>query len=296
MADDRFEIDTTLAGRLVARQFPHWAALPIERVEPGGWDNRTFHLGTEMKLRFPSAARYAAQVAKEHRWLPTLAEHLPVPIPSPLAKGEPGDGYPWPWSVQRWLPGEVASASHIPDRAGFAVELAQFLRALQAIPAAGGPAAGAQSFFRGGALGTYDAETRRCLRALAGSVDAEGAASAWEAALASRWQRPPVWVHGDIAAGNLLVEDGRLAAVIDFGSCAVGDPACDLVIAWTFLDGDSRAAFRAAVAADPGTWARARGWALWKALLVLADGTEADVAGTRRLIADVIAEHRSAFP
>ena len=175
MTDGRIEVDPALARRLVAAQFPHWAALPVVPVEPGGWDNRTFRLGADMKLRFPSAARYAAQVAKEQAWLPVLAARLPVPIPAPLARGAPGLGYPWPWSVQRWLAGEPAAAARIADRSRFAVEVAGFLRALQAIPAEGGPPAGAHSFFRGGALATYDAETRACLAALDGEVDTAGA-------------------------------------------------------------------------------------------------------------------------
>jgi aminoglycoside phosphotransferase (APT) family kinase protein len=286
MPDDRIEIDAATAAALVAAQFPAWADLPVAAVEPPGWDNRSFRLGAGMKLRLPSAARYVAQVEKERRWLPVLARHLPVPVPTPIATGVPGPRYPYPWSVQSWLAGVPASVAPPADLVRFARDLAAFLQALQAIPAGDGPAAGAHSFHRGGALAVYDAEVRTCVAAHAGRIDAARAAAVWEAALAARWTGPPVWVHGDVAAGNLLVAGDRLAAVIDFGTCATGDPACDLVVTWTLFAGEARAAFRAAVAADPGTWARARGWALWKALLALAGGDAAAAAVVAAVLAD----------
>lgn len=295
MTDDRLPLDAPTAAALVAAQFPAWAGLPVVPVDPPGWDNRSFRLGPAMKLRFPSAARYVAQVGKEARWLPFLAPRLPLPIPAHLGLGAPGPGCPFPWSVQSWLPGRPASRAAPADPVRFARDLAGFLAALQAVPAAGGPAAGVQSFHRGGRLAVCDSETRGCLAALAGRIDAAAATAAWEAALAARWTGPPVWLHGDIAPGNLLVTSGRLSGVIDFGTAAVGDPACDLVIAWTFLDGPARAAFRAAVTAPPDAWARARGWALWKALLALAAGTGTDAAGIDqlRVIEAVVAEHRA---
>lgn len=281
-------INAILVRRLIAEQFPQWAHMPIEPVIPNGWDNRTFRLGDEMLVRLPSAAGYVAQVEKEQRWLPQLAPHLPLPIPVPLAQGKPGVGYPWPWSIYRWLPGETAYAALVADLPALAADLAHFLTALQRIAAAG-PPAGEHSFYRGGPLVVYDAETRRALSALAGKIDTEAAAAVWEDALAARWHGPPVWVHGDIAAGNLLVQDGRLAAVIDFGCCAVGDPTCDLVIAWTFFDAESRAVFRTALDLDEGTWARARGWALWKALILLAGAATNPIeAETPRRVIDAL--------
>jgi len=290
--DDRLTIETDLVRRLVAGQFPQWATLPITRVTADGWDNSSFRLGETMKVRLPTAARYAAQVEKEHRWLPRLAPRLPLPIPRPLAIGAPGEGYPFPWSIQSWLPGTPAASARIADPRRLGADLAGFLRALQAIDPREGPPAGPHSFFRGGPLAVYDAETRRCLRALQGEIDSAGATALWEAALAAPWQGPAVWAHGDVAAGNLLVENGRLSAVIDFGSCAVGDPACDLVVAWTLLSGEGRAAFRTGLGADEGTWARARGWALWKALLVLAEGAAASRDQARRVVAAVLAERQ----
>ena len=184
-------------------------------------------------------------VDKEHRWLPVLASQLPLPIPVPLAKGEPGAGYPYSWSVYQWLGGEPASADRIADPVRFAVDLAGFLTALRGIDRAGGPRPGKHNWFRGGTLRTYDAETQNALAALAGHVDAGLAREIWQTALDARWDGAESWFHGDVAEGNLLLNDGQLAAVIDFGTCGVGDPACDLAIAWTLLTADGRQAFRA---------------------------------------------------
>ena len=267
------DISLSLVGQLVAAQFPKWADLPIEPVEFDGWDNRTFRLGEDLSVRLPSAQAYAGQVEKEHRWLPRLAAHLPLSIPVPLAMGVPANGYPWHWSVYRWLEGENATIKSIADLQQFATTLAQFLAALQRIDPADGPPPGQHNFFRGGPLTTYDTETRDAIATLRGRIDADAVTAVWEAALRATWHGPPVWLHGDVSAGNLLVEKGRLNAVIDFGCTAVGDPACDLTIAWTLLSGESRDAFRAALPLDRATWARGRGWALWKGLITLVKHT-----------------------
>jgi aminoglycoside phosphotransferase (APT) family kinase protein len=267
-------IDETLVRRLVTTQFPQWANLPIRSVAAGGWDNRSFRLGEHMLVRLPSAAEYAMQVDKEHRWLPTLAPLLPLPIPTPLAIGEPANGYPWKWSIYGWIDGDPAARGRISDLREFAISLGQFLNALQRIDPAAGPAPGPHNFYRGGPLATYDAEARQAIVALKSKIDVHAATAAWEAALATTWQRSPVWIHGDVSAGNLLVQWGRLGAVIDFGQLGIGDPACDLSIAWTLFEGESREAFRAALPLDAGTWARSRGWILWKALIVAAGLTK----------------------
>jgi aminoglycoside phosphotransferase (APT) family kinase protein len=286
----RDAIDAAMVRRLVAAQFPAWADLPVEPVTPGGWDNRTFRLGDALSVRLPSAAWYAAQVAKEHRWLPALAPHLPLPIPAPLAQGQPTAEYPWPWSVYRWIAGEPATTGRITDLPRFATDLAGFLMALYAIDATGGPAAGTHNFWRGGPLAVYDEETRKAVKTLAGEIDARAARAVWDAALASTWEDEPVWVHGDVAVGNLLVSDGLLSAVIDFGSSGVGDPACDLVIAWTLLSGESRRVFRDSLPFDAPTWARGRGWALWKALITIADPESPHAPEARRVLAEVLAD------
>ncbi len=282
-------IDPALVMSLVAHQFPRWAHLPVSAVEPGGWDNRTFRLGEDMLVRLPSAQRYASQVATEHAWLPRLAAQLPLPIPQPLALGAPAAGYPWQWSVYRWLPGECARLDRIASLEQLAGDLALFLRTLQAIDPAGGPTPGQRNFQRGGPLATYDPETRRATQQLAGRIDGDMVLAIWDQALASSWEGAPVWLHGDVSAGNLLVADGKLSAVIDFGNMAVGDPACDLAIAWTMLDPPSRAVFRRDLAVDQATWDRGRGWALWKVLIQLA-GDNGHAPEQRREQQRVLAE------
>jgi aminoglycoside phosphotransferase (APT) family kinase protein len=270
-------ITPALVSGLVTSQFPEWADLPVAPVDLDGWDNTTFRLGEKLSVRLPSADVYVAQVEKEHRWLPYLAPRLPLWIPEPVARGVPACGFPRPWSIYRWLPGEVATPERIADATQFATDLAGFLAALYEIDPAGGPRPGEHSFSRGGPVATYDSDVREATAALAGQIDAAAATAVWEEAVASEWDGPPVWVHGDITASNLLVDDGRLSAVIDFGCSAVGDPACDVAIAWTFFHGDNRRAFRERLALDDQTWARGRGWALWKALITLAK-TDPDLA------------------
>jgi aminoglycoside phosphotransferase (APT) family kinase protein len=289
------EISTALVEQLISEQFPQWADLPIRPVKFGGWDNRTFHLGDDMNVRLPSAAHYALQVEKEQHWLPRLAPYLPLRIPAPLAIGRPGRGYPWHWSVYRWLPGETATHAPIADLGSFATTLGEFLAALQRIDARSGPPPGQHNFFRGGPLAVYDHETRRALEALEGRIDVATARVVWEVALGSAWNNAPVWFHGDVASGNLLVENGQLSAVIDFGTSGVGDPACDLSISWTMFDETSRAAFRDALPLDEETWARGRGWTLWKALIVAAEmpGTDRrEIEKSRRVIDAVLSDHR----
>lgn len=294
--DGRAGIDAALVTRLVAAQFPQWSHLTVRPVDVDGWDNRTYRLGDDMSVRLPTGVNYASAVDKEDRWLPFLAPLLPVPVPIPLARGDPGFGYPFHWSIRRWLDGQPAWRDNVGDLPSFASSVAGFLVALQRIDPGGGPPAGAHSFHRGTSPAHYDDETRRCLAQLAGQIDVDRASAVWDAALAASWSGPPVWFHGDVASGNLLVRDGRLAAVIDFGTSGIGDPACDLVIAWTLFSGDSRRVFRDGVGQDDACWARARGWALWKAALTLTEradtGDQASIL--RAQIDDVLADHEVA--
>lgn len=300
---DKRDITPAVAARLIASQFPQWAGLPVSPVALDGWDNTTFRLGDEFSVRLPSHDRYVPQVEKEHRWLPILARQLPLPIPEPVAMGEPDNGFPRPWSVYRWISGDTACVDRIASLTAFAADLAGFLAALYAIEASAGPPAGRHSFFRGGPLATYDAQSREAIHLLESELDADTATEVWEAGLASTWERSPVWVHGDVAASNLLVAEGTLRAVIDFGCAAVGDPACDLVIAWTFFTGESKDVFRDGLRLDDATWARGRGWTLWKALITMVKekrgGVGADTAagrfgwrtGARDVIDRVLADH-----
>lgn len=279
---DKFKINAELARRLIAAQFPQWKDLRIDLVDQGGWDNKTFHLGSDMLIRMPSSEDYEPQVEKEDFWLPKLAPLLPLEIPQPIALGMPGEGYPWKWSVRRWIEGVTASSASMPNRVEFAVALAKFINALHSIDAKDGPLPGFHSFYRGGSLSHYDDEVTQAIEALKNRIDAQHTREIWEAGLASSWQKPGVWIHGDLSPGNLLVRNERLTAVIDFGQMAVGDPACDLSIAWTFFHGDSRAAFCQALPLDPETWRRAKAWTLWKALVTAAGFTDPENFESKR--------------
>lgn len=290
----RIAVDVDQVRRLVVSQFPHWTDLPVERVANGGWDNWTFHLGSGMSVRLPSAFEYTEAVEKEHRWLPVFASVLPQPIPTPLAKGKPGEGYPYSWSIYQWLDGETAQFDRIADPVRFALDVAEFIAALQAVDPADGPRPGQHNWYRGGTLRTYDGEANRGLTALTGRIDVDMASEIWKCALDARWDGVERWFHGDIAQGNLLLNGGHLAAVIDFGTCGVGDPSCDLAVAWTLLTGDGRRAFRERLSVNDATWARGRGWALWKTLAAyanaLGDG-EAATASSRRILDEIFSEY-----
>ena len=289
-------IDADLVTRLVRQQFPEWAHLPVRSVEAQGWDNRTFRLGSGLTARLPTAIGYEPQVAKEQRWLPHLAAQLQVPVPVPQARGVPGEGYPFAWSVLGWLDGEPALQQPLQMPVDVARSLAAFLTDLHRVDATDGPPPGPDGGWRGGPLSTYEEQTRHCIDLLGEVIDRETATAVWEAALASVWDRPAVWFHGDMAAGNLLISNDSLAAVIDFGCCGVGDPACDLAIAWTLFSGESRTAFREGLRTDDATWARGRGWALWKALITVAEDRADDsrgVAEALRVANAIFEEFRS---
>ena len=291
MHADELDIDAALVHRLIAAQFPRWISLPIERVASSGTDNAMFRLGDELAVRLPRRKAAMPQVEMEHRWLPKLAA-LPLDIPTPVAMGQPADGYPWPWSVCRWLDGENAITARIDDPHSAALAIAEFLAALRRTDPAGGPAPGPHNFYRGVPLVQRDRYVRAALASLDGEVDVPAATAAWEAALrAPQWEGSPTWIHGDLAPGNLLVSNGRLTGVIDFGGLAVGDPACDLMVAWNFLTLETREAFSAALSSDEATWARGRGWALSMSLIALPYYLKTNpviVENSRRTIAEVL--------
>lgn len=289
------EINVPLVEHLVATQFPHWAHLQISAVELSGWDNRTFHLGKEMTVRLPSGEHYAKAVDIEQHWLPKLAPRLPLPIPEPLAMGSPDKSYPWRWSVYRWLDGEIATLAGVSDMNHFAADLANFLLALQKVNASEGPV----RTLRGGSLELWKHQAIDALEVLSDVVDTKAAREIWELAYKAPLEPKSLWYHGDIAAGNLLVQNGRLSAVIDFGGLGVGDPACDLTIAWTFLDAESRGMFRDRLQVDDAVWNRGRGWALWKAMIILAKIIDTNVieAGSAQYAFDqLIADFQGKSP
>ncbi|GAA0470514.1 aminoglycoside phosphotransferase [Paractinoplanes deccanensis] len=250
------EIDVRQAAELVAAQFPQWAGLPLRAVERAGSDHVIYRLGEELAVRLPRHDGAVGQAGKESAWLPWLAPRLPLAVPEPVGVGRPANGYPWPWSVAGWLPGEVATVA-LADSRQAAEELAGFLGALQGLPVAGAPSGD------GGLLGERDEETREAIARVGDVFDAAGLVKVWEAALdAPAWDRDPVWFHGDFHIGNILTVAGRVSAVIDFGGLGAGDPAPDMMIAYTLMSAASRVVFREALGVDDATWARGRGWAL----------------------------------
>jgi aminoglycoside phosphotransferase (APT) family kinase protein len=291
---DEVDTDVALVSRLLTAQFPQWADLPIEPVRSAGTDNAIYRLGDDMAVRLPRIHRATGQADKEHRWLPRLARFLPLAIPVPLAMGMPGEGYPWHWSVYRWLEGENATLERLADPRQAAKDLAHFIAALQRIDTTGGPPPGPHDLARGKPLAMRDTYTREAIAALYGMIDADAVTAAWEAALqAPEWDRAPVWFHGDMLPGNLLFNRGRLSGIIDFGALGVGDPACDLMIAWNLFSGESRDVFRAALGVDDATWARGRGWALSQALIFIPyylDTNPVGVGNARRAIHEVLAD------
>lgn len=265
MHADELETDEALIRRLLEAQFPQWAELPIEALPVGGTDNAIYRLGDELSVRLPRRRDWhPGALDKEFEWLPRLAPLLPFSVPKPLARGAPGYGYPHEWAVYNWLDGEDAVRAPL-DRRRAAVDLAELLAALGRIDLAG-PAAGS----RGGPLRPRDESTRAGIAALADLIDPGAVTAAWEAALAApEWDLPPVWIHGDLDSRNLLVEDGRITGVVDWGSACVGDPACDVKVAWAVLDAETRPIFRDLLEIDDATWARGRGWALSQAMIAL---------------------------
>lgn len=283
------EITTELVRRLINSQFPQWRDLALRPVEKSGHDNRTYRLGSKMTVRLPSHERYASAVEKELTWLPIFKPLLSLPIPAPVAKGVATDEYPLPWSVNRWIEGDTVTRANIRDQNEFAEDLAGFLKELEAIDASRGVPAGPQNFHRGGNLAVYDNDTRAIIETLSGQYDRSLLTEIWELSLATRYQSTPLWLHGDVAVGNLLVKDGQLCGVIDFGTMGAGDPSSDLVMAWNFFDDVSRKIFLTCMNFDEDTVNRARGWALWKALITFAwneKGSEASNWGKQ--VIDVI--------
>ncbi|MEW2085334.1 aminoglycoside phosphotransferase family protein [Streptomyces sp. NPDC005283] len=293
MHADEVDIDESLVRRLLAAQFPQWADLPVELVDSAGTCNAMYRLGEDMAVRLPRVEWAVSDVEREYQWLPRLAPPLPVAIPVPLEKGTPAEGYPWSWSVYRWLDGENPAIGRIAEPAQLAKDLAEFVAALHRIHPVDGPPAD-----RGVPLAMRDAPTRATIEELHGIIDTDAASAAWDAALrAPEWTGPAVWVHGDLQPGNVLTAHGRLSAVIDFGCLGVGDPAVDLIVAWSLLTADTRDVFRVGLQVDDATWARGRGWALSIALIELPyyrDSNPVMAANARHVIHEVLVDHEHA--
>ncbi|MFD9389970.1 aminoglycoside phosphotransferase family protein [Streptomyces sp. NPDC060000] len=293
MHPDEVGLDAPLVSRLVAAQFPRWAGLPVTRLASSGTENAMFRLGADKVVRLPRHPGAVESVAHEQHLLVRLGPELPVPAPVPLEQGGPGEGFPWPWSVYRWLDGRNPVAGALDEPEALAADLAAFVTALRGIETRGGP-----PNHRGGPLAGRDAPTRDALARLTGRIDTDAVTALWEEALrAPGHTGPPVWAHGDLSPGNVLVEEGRLSAVIDFGSVGVGDPAVDLIVAWNLLPAPARGTFREAVGADDAEWARGRGWALSISLIQLPYYWETNpplAENSRHVIKEILAETRTA--
>ncbi|WBP89578.1 aminoglycoside phosphotransferase family protein [Kitasatospora cathayae] len=291
MHADELDIDEMLVRRMVADQFPQWAGLPVELVDSAGTSNAMYRLGTDLVMRIPRIPGAAEDIAKEHTWLRRLAPELPVAVPVPVGLGEPVDGFPWRWSVLRWLEGANPVAGRFDQPELLAADLASFVTAMHRVDPVDGPAS-----YRSETLTARDEAVRRAVAALAGTVDAGSVTALWRTAVAApEHPGPPVWIHADLQPGNLLVDDaGRLSAVIDFGCAGLGDPAVDLITAWYVLPAAMRGAFRTAVGADDAQWERGRGWALSVALMELSYYRESNprMADTARyVIGELLADH-----
>ncbi|MEU8415996.1 aminoglycoside phosphotransferase family protein [Amycolatopsis japonica] len=250
-------IDIALARRLIDTQFPQWSGLPLLPYAPAGSDHVIYRLGENLSVRLPRHDGAIEQAAKEAEWLPRLAPHLPLAVPVLVGVGAADFDYPWPWAVSRWLDGEVATVDALSGSHEAAVALAGFLTALHRIDA------GTTEDLTGRPLATRDTSTRLAIAKVGDAFDTAAMTDLWDTALAAPcWSGPPVWFHGDFHTGNLLTTNGRLSAVIDFGELGVGDPARDLIIAFTLMSAETRATFRAALDVDDATWTRGRGWAL----------------------------------
>jgi aminoglycoside phosphotransferase (APT) family kinase protein len=291
-------ITSSLARKLIDEQFPEYSHLPITPVAKQGHDNRTYRLGDELLIRMPTDESYALKVPKEQELLPQLAPHLSINIPVPVKMGSPSKDYEFPFSIYRWLEGTSVNLLMLEKEViiQLAYDLTKFLRELQSITDVTGPNPGQHNWWRGDHVSVYERGFHDQIAHLAKFIDVAKANDLWRQACNIKWSKNPVWVHGDFAIGNILMQDDKLSAIIDFGGIAVGDPACDLVIAWTFLDGKARDIFIREMALDEDTWLRARAWALWKAtfeLCQIEDKNSSDGLALRGVINNVLEYKKS---
>jgi aminoglycoside phosphotransferase (APT) family kinase protein len=288
MHDGEVDIDADLAGRLVAEQFPQLADLPVRAVPSTGTVNAIYRLGDRLCARLPRVRTWARDLDKEWRWLPRLAPRLSLRVPEPVARGRPTDSYPFSWAIYGWIDGQQYADALVDDEGRAAGELAQFVRELRRIDPAGAPRGGRRP------LRELDTATRSAIESARGVIDSDAATAAWERALqAPAWTGAPVWIHCDLLRPNLLVRDGRLCAVIDFGGAGIGDPAADVIAAWSVFGRAGRGVFRAALEVDDGTWNRARGFALHQAALIIPYYGETNpgfVAPAKRTIEEILAD------
>lgn len=262
---DEIEIGIGLVKRIVAEQFPGWADLPLKKVMSSGTNNALFKLGDGMVVRLPRISSAVKHINTERTWLPKLAPHLPVSVPLPLGLGYPSKGYPWPWTIYTWLEGLNPDVDLLTEPELLASDIAQFITDMHRIDPTDAPPAR-----RGAPLEVQDPQVRQALKDLHDVIDIAAATRIWEECLqVPAWAQPPIWVHGDLMHGNLLVTEGRLSGVIDFEGVGIGDPACDLIPAWNLLPVSARDTFKITSNVDNDTWLRGKGWAFSMALIQL---------------------------
>jgi aminoglycoside phosphotransferase (APT) family kinase protein len=258
MHENEVDTDAELVRRLLASQHPQWADFPIARVRSAGTDNAVYRLGDDLAVRLPRVFTAVEHVAKEQTWLPVLAPHLPLAVPVPIARGEPEPFFPYPWTVVRWLSGDTATLDRLDDPVQAALDLAAFVRALQSVDPTNGP-----QHRRGFPVRLQDFDVRRGVAGLRGEVDGDALIAAWERVVDTPdYAGVPMWFHGDLAYLNLLAQGGALSGVIDWGTCGVGDPAIDSLVAWSLFPPEARDAYRDALHIDDATWQRGKGWVL----------------------------------
>jgi aminoglycoside phosphotransferase (APT) family kinase protein len=298
MHADEADIDAQLVRRLLRGQFPRWADLPVERLASGGTVNAIYRLGGTLTVRLPLTATGTKAIDWEARWLHRLAPLLPVEIPVVVAIGAPAEGYPWPWAVQRWIEGETPVEGRLASPEPLARDLADFITAMGNVSLSGAPAA-----YRGIPLAAVDRQTRAAiddLRHTGEPFEAEAALAAWTRALAAPpWTGAPRWAHCDLMPSNLLLKDGRLAAVLDFSTAGTGDPACDLIPAWNLLPPPARDIFRTETCVDDAAWTRGWGWALSMAVIQLPyyrTTNQVISANARHVIGEVLAAQGGWLP
>ncbi|WP_327634830.1 aminoglycoside phosphotransferase family protein [Kribbella sp. NBC_00482] len=270
MDADQADIDTPLVRELVAAQFPQWAALPLEPVDSGGLVNAIYRLGTDLSVRLLLRPSNTDIVQREQAKLAALAPFLPVAIPSVEAIGSPTEAFPGEWSVHRWLTGTHPSPDALVDPRGLATDLAAFVDAFRQIDLPDRPPVYLGERRTRALMVSMDSPTREAISELDGLIDTRAVLASWEESLAAPYDGREVWVHSDLTPSNLLVSaEGRLTAVLDFETCGVGDPACDMFPVWYLLPAKVHDEFRTALDVDDATWLRGRGRVLSQALIVL---------------------------
>lgn len=288
MHEHEIDIDISLVRELLKAQFPLWANLEIKPIRSMGTDNAMYRLGSDLCIRLPRIIEAAKGIEIEQKWLPKIAPQLPLTVPVPLGYGKPYGNYVWPWSIYRWVEGENAfDEPLIGDKPQAAIDLAQFIRALQQIDPTNAPLSP-----RGVPLATLDAEVRCAIKSLKDVVDTKALQAVWDDCLgAPMWDKPSVWIHGDLLPGNILVHNNKISAILDFSSVGIGDPACDAIPAWGIFSCGTRVDFRSHLGIDNATWRRGRGWALSIAVIALPyyQHTNPDfVAVAHRMIREII--------